>query len=68
MLQEDRVLWTQSAKGVAMILGAVFLVVACNLSAYLTRKFYWIPKTRRGQILWLLAFLGAIIVYIVLGG
>jgi amino acid permease len=68
MLQEDRVLWTQSAKGVAMILGAVFLVVACNLSAYLTQKLCWIPKTRRGQMLSLLVLLGAIIVYIMLGG
>jgi hypothetical protein len=54
------------AKKVVLFLAAAGLVYAYDLSPYLMRKFYWIPRTLRGQILLVLLLLGAIFTYEIL--
>jgi len=53
-------------KNVVILVAAAGLVIAYNLSPYLTRRFHWVPKTLRGQILLLLLLLGAIFTYEIL--
>ncbi len=56
---------TPLVKDVVIVVGVMFLVVAYNWSPYLAQKINWIPKTRRGQILWVFAAFGFILVYII---
>ncbi len=59
--------WTQSIKGVAIILSVVCIAVAYNLSVYLSAKINWMPKTQKGQMLGLLVVLGGVLVYAICG-
>ena len=62
MFRGDSMQWTQVIKDVAILLGVICIVVAYNLAPYFTPKFYWLPKTLTGQVIWLLVFVGFAIV------
>ena len=59
-------LWTQWVKYFVIVMGVTCLIVVYNSSSYWTRKFYWFPKTRTGQLLWVFVFGGFILVYLIL--
>ena len=52
-------------KDVAIVLGAVLVIVVYNWAPYWTRKLHWIPKTRLGQTLWLVGLLVFLILCVV---
>lgn len=54
---------TQIVKDAVIVAGVVILIVAYNRSPYWTRKFTWFPKTRTGQILWVLVAFSFLLVY-----
>jgi len=58
--------WTPVTKGIAIVLGVLCVAVAYNLSTYLSAKINWMPKTRKGQMLELLVYLGCALAYVII--
>jgi hypothetical protein len=63
MFRGDSMHWTHVIKDAAILLGVICIAVAYNLAPYLTPKFYWVPKTLTGQVVWLLVWVGFPIAY-----